>query len=738
MLDRRTHPATMSATARHEALRNISNGSFSSPPSNLRAPLTELFGCKVFNDAVQRRRLTPSVYQALRRTIDRGEELDPKIADAVADAMKDWAVEHGATHFTHWFQPMTGWTAEKHDSFLSPVVEGGAIHSFTGKELIKGEPDASSFPSGGIRATFEARGYTAWDPTSPAFLRETPYGTTLCIPTAFCSWTGEALDTKTPLLRSCEALDRNARRLLALIDEKVERVYPTLGPEQEYFLIDKRLYNLRPDLMVCGRTLFGAKPPKGQELEDHYFSTTPERVLNFMMDVEHELWQLGVPVKTRHNEVAPHQFEMAPLYEHASVAADHNMLMMETMQTVAEHHGLVCLLHEKPFAGVNGSGKHNNWSMADNHANNLLDPGHTPHENMRFILCLTAIIRAVDAHQDLMRASIAYAANDHRLGANEAPPAIISISLGSELEEIVESLVRGTALKSHQRGHMKLGVNTLPPLPKDTSDRNRTSPFAFTGNKFEFRAVGSSQAIAHPNTVMNTIVAESFDYLAAQIEKRRGSGDVKAAVQDLVRETLTKHQRILFSGDNYSREWQQEAERRGLLNLRNTPDALIHLASEKNLELFERYGVLSRREAIARSNIAYNAYVHRVLVEALSAFQIASTSILPAGLAHQRNLADSINCARAAAPKLDLAEQEDLLRTVSGTINRLKSAIARLAQSHHHAEEQGDDPVAKAIYVRDHVLPVMQEVRARSDELELMVEDHLWPLPKYRELLFVH
>jgi glutamine synthetase len=727
----------MRANARHQALQHISNGTATLPvPAS--GLLTEIFGSKVFNDSVQRRRLTPPVYQALRRTIDRGEELDPKIADAVADAMKDWAVEHGATHFTHWFHPMTGLTAEKHDSFLSPVVEGGALHSFTGKELIKGEPDASSFPSGGIRATFEARGYTAWDPTSPAFLRQTAFGTTLCIPTAFCSWTGEALDTKTPLLRSCEALDKNARRLLAAIDEKVERVYPTLGPEQEYFLIDKRLHDLRPDLMLTGRTLFGAKPPKGQELEDHYFATTPERVLSFMMDVEHELWELGVPVKTRHNEVAPHQFEMAPLYEHVSVAADHNMLMMETMQSVALHHGFQCLLHEKPFAGVNGSGKHNNWSMADNHGNNLLDPGHTPHDNMRFILCLTAIVRAVDTHQDLMRASIAHAANDHRLGANEAPPAIISISLGSELEGIVESLVRGTPSKSHQRAQLKLGVNTLPPLPKDTSDRNRTSPFAFTGNKFEFRAVGSSQAIAYPNMIMNTIVAEACDWLATQIEKRRGSGDIKAVVQDVVKETLTKHQRILFSGDNYSREWTQEAERRGLMNLRNTVDSLAHFATEKNLELFERYGVLSRRETLARSTIFYQSYVHRIGVEALCALQLANGSILPAALAHQKNVADSINSARSAAPKVDLTEQEDLLRSVAATIGRLKNAAGRLSEVHHRVEENGDDPVAKATLMRDQVIPAMQEVRARADELELVVEDHLWPLPKYRELLFVH
>jgi glutamine synthetase len=725
------------STPRQEAIRNLSCTPSVPAPARERFNLTEIFGSRVFNDAVQRRRLRPDAYQALRRTIDRGEQLDPRIADAVADAMKDWAVEHGATHFTHWFQPMTGLTAEKHDSFLSPVVEGGAIQAFTGKELIKGEPDASSFPSGGIRATFEARGYTAWDPTSPAFLRVTPYGTTLCVPTAFCSWTGEALDTKTPLLRSCEALNRSARRLLALIDERPESLFVTLGPEQEYFLIDRELYLLRPDLFISGRSLFGAKPPKGQELEDHYFRTTPERVMNFMMDLEHELWRLGVPVKTRHNEVAPHQFEMAPLYEHVSIATDHNMLTMELMQSVAERHGLACLLHEKPFAGVNGSGKHNNWSMADERGNNLLDPGHTPHENLRFILCLTAVIRAVDAHQDLLRVSIAHAANDHRLGANEAPPAILSIFLGSELEEVVESLISGGQTRTRARGHLQLGVSTLPPIPKDTSDRNRTSPFAFTGNKFEFRAVGSSQTISYPNTFLNTAVAESFDYLAEEIEKRSKGGDRRSVIQEVVRETLTQHQRILFSGDNYSREWEREAARRGLINAKNTPDALALFATEKNLALFERYGVLSRREAQARSNIFYSAYIHRVGVEALTMVQIASTVVLPAGLAYQKELADTINAARAAAPRADLGEQEKLLVDVSSLNSRLRAACAHLREAHAQLEEK-PDAVAQAIHSRDQVLPAMSELRAQADRLEGLVADSLWPLPKYHELLFVH
>ncbi len=728
----------MSPTPRQQALRNIAERSFAPPRSGRQhTPLTEVFGCLVFNDAAQRRRLPREVYRALRHTIDQGRSLSADYADAIADAMKDWAVEHGATHYTHWFQPMTGLTAEKHDSFLSPVVEGGAIHSFRGKELIQGEPDASSFPSGGIRATFEARGYTAWDPTSPAFLRETPYGSTLCIPTAFCSWTGEALDTKTPLLRSCEALEDKTRRLLSVLGETVERVHATVGPEQEYFLIDRELYNLRPDLVSCGRTLFGARPPKGQELEDHYFSITPERVMNYMMDLEHELWSLGVPVKTRHNEVAPHQFEMAPLYENVSIATDHNMLAMEVMQKIAQRHGLKCLLHEKPFAGVNGSGKHNNWSMADENGNNLLDPGHTPHDNMRFIVLLTGIIEAVDRHQDLIRASIASAGNDHRLGANEAPPAIISIFLGSELEEIVEALVQGGAAKSRERAHLKLGVSTLPPLPQDSSDRNRTSPFAFTGNKFELRAVGSDQTIAYPNMVINTIVAEAFDRMATEIEKRANGGDAKDAIQAVVKDTLTKHQRILFSGDNYTEEWQQEAAKRGLLNLKDTPTALANFASQENCKLFEKYKVLTRRETESRSNVWHTAYVHRVGVEALAMLDIARSAILPAAIAYQRNVAESINAARTASAGIEFSTQEEILTEVAEHIAFLKRGCDELVVAHHRLEAESD-PVAGSILARDGVLPAMVAVRARTDRLEELVDDHIWPLPKYSELLFSH
>ncbi len=730
----------MAHTPRHHALRTFAGPRPESVPTTHR-PLTEIFGSLVFNDAVQRKRLTPEVYQALRHTIEKGAELDPKHADAVANAMKDWAVEQGSTHFTHWFQPMTGLTAEKHDSFLNPVDEGGAIHAFSGKELIKGEPDASSFPSGGIRATFEARGYTAWDPTSPAFLRKSSSGLTLCIPTAFCSWTGEALDTKTPLLRSCESLDKSARRLLSLIDETCERVHATLGAEQEYFLIDRELFNLRPDLLMCGRTLFGARPAKGQELEDHYFATTPERILNFMMDLERESWQLGVPLRTRHNEVAPHQYEMAPRYEKVQLATDHNMLLMELLETVAERHGLACLLHEKPFAGVNGSGKHNNWSLADENDQNLLDPGHTPHENMRFFLLLTAIIRAVDLHQDLLRASIASAGNDHRLGANEAPPAIISISLGSELEEIVEAFCQGSSARSHDRGHLQLGVSTLPPLPKDTSDRNRTSPLAFTGDKFELRTAGASQTIAYPNIVFNTIVAESMDYLSDNIEERQRANPSTATrqiVQELVQETLKAHQRVLFSGDNYAGEWTREAERRGLTNLRSTPDALAHFAAEKNIKLFERYGVLNRRETMSRSNVFFASYVHRINVEAMATLQLASTSILPAAIEYQKRIADSINAARAASAAMDLGEQEKLLIDIGDTINRMRAGLRSLKERHRHCEEQDGEPTVGAKIARDQVLPAMEQVRTHADHLEGLVDDTLWSLPKYHELLFLH
>jgi glutamine synthetase len=730
----------MTVTARQAAVQALTseNERRQATRQERRAPnlLPNLFGANVFNDAVQRQRLPKSVYQALRRTIVAGEELDPGIADAVANAMKDWAVERGATHYTHWFQPMTGLTAEKHDSFLNQTPEGKALLEFSGKELIKGEPDASSFPSGGIRATFEARGYTAWDPTSPAFLRESHRGATLTIPTAFCSWTGEALDKKTPMLRSSQALDRQAVRLLRLIgEEHVKKVYPTVGCEQEYFLVDRRLYHLRPDLVSCGRTVLGAKPPKGQELEDHYFGAISSRALDFMMELERELWKLGIPIKTRHNEVAPHQYELAPIFEKATIATDHNMLCMELMQQLAEEHGLACLLHEKPFAGVNGSGKHNNWSMADDQDSNLLDPGTTPHDNLKFTLFLTAIIRAVDLHQDLLRASIATPGNDHRLGANEAPPAIISIYVGSELEEVIRSLIEGRAPKNSGRGgEMRLGVTTLPPLPRDTSDRNRTSPFAFTGTKFEFRAVGSSQSPAHPNIVLNTIMAESLDYIATEIETRGGPGDRREVIQTLVRETLTRHQRILFSGDNYSEEWVVEAERRGLYNLKDTPAALARFDQDKNVALFDKYEVFNPRETAARASVLLTKYNHHVLVESLMTRDLAAGNVLPVGISFQQRVARSIADVREVLPKADLGPQLSFLEQVSGTVSQLRQALERLWERHEQAEEE-EAVDRQATLIRDQVVPAMAEVRAHCDRLEGMVDDDLWPLPKYRELL---
>jgi glutamine synthetase len=739
----------MNATARQAAVRSISTESLRPPSAGAhdgtRQRLPELFGALVFNDAVQRQRLPRTVYETLRRTIDAGAELDPRIADAVANAMKDWAVEHGATHFTHWFQPMTGLTAQKHDAFIHQTADGRALLEFSGKELIKGEPDASSFPSGGIRVTFEARGYTAWDPTSPAFIRKTPHGATLMIPTAFCSWTGEALDKKTPLLRSCEAIDRQAVRLLHLVGEKnVTRVYPTAGPEQEYFLIDRQFFALRPDLVSCGRTLFGARPPKGQELEDHYFGAISQRVLAFMMDLEHELWMLGIPIKTRHNEVAPSQFELAPIFEQVTVATDHNMLTMEVLKEVSERHGLHCLLAEKPFAGINGSGKHNNWSLADNLGNNLLEPGSTPHDNLKFVLFLTAIIRAVDQYQDLLRASVASAGNDHRLGANEAPPAIVSIFVGTQLEDVINGLIEGRGPKASYASSagaakdLRLGVSTLPPLPRDMSDRNRTSPFAFTGNKFEFRAVGAAQSIAYPNVILNTIVAESLDYMATEIEKRGGTGDRREVIQLLVRETLQKHRRILFSGDNYSAEWVQEAERRGLYNLRDTPSALMAFSAKANIELFDKYKVFSPRETESRANVQNLMYVHRVSVEALSMRDIASTLILPAAMQFQRDIAESIAAVIAVQPQADVKAQRELLTQVTEAIQRLRGAMADMNRARHAAEESKGGANEMAAAFRDRVIPLMNQVREQVDLLEGLVDDQLWPLPKYREILFLH
>ncbi|MFK7929057.1 MAG: glutamine synthetase III, partial [Myxococcota bacterium] len=656
----------MTTSARRSALQAISKRkpTHFEPESKAR-DLNDLYGRNVFSLDRMREYLPDEASHALAACIDRGSELDPALADQVAHAMKSWALERGATHFTHWFLPMTGATAEKHDSFLD--LDGSdLIMRFSGKQLVKGEPDASSFPSGGLRATFEARGYTAWDPTSPAFIRETVAGATLYIPTAFCSWTGEALDKKTPLLRSGEALAKQCMRMIRLLgDEETGFVYPTVGAEQEYFLIDRELFNLRPDLLTSGRTLFGARPPKGQELEDHYFGTISPRVLEYMHEVEEELWKLGVPVKTRHNEVAPSQFELAPVFERTPLAIDHNMLTMEVLRQVARRHGFQCLLHEKPFAGINGSGKHNNWSISTDKGDNLLEPGQTPGENMRFIVFLTAVIQAVDQHADLLRASIAHAGNDHRLGANEAPPAILSIYLGEELSSVVDSLIAGEKHSGSGGGEsMRLGVSALPPLPRDSTDRNRTSPFAFTGNKFEFRAVGSSQSIARPNIFINTIVADALAQLADAIEDRTSNGtELPDAVQQVVQASLTKHHRVIFNGNGYSDAWQQDAKTRGLPNLRTAVDAIGCYGSPEHVELFERHGVLSHKEVESRVNVMFEAYSKALAIEAQSSLDLASTALLPAALKHQERMANSIHAAERVG-SINLDAQRNGLKTI--------------------------------------------------------------------------
>lgn len=717
--------------------RELVNGA---NPDYPRAGVSEIYGSNVFNRATMRTLLPKNVYKALIRCIDEGERLDPSLADVVANAMKDWAISRGATHFTHWFQPLHGLTAEKHDSFLQASGDEAVILEFSGKNLIQGEPDASSFPSGGIRSTFEARGYTGWDPTSPAFLMDSPNGKTLCIPSVFCSYSGHALDKKTPLLRSIEAINKNAVRLLKLLGNKdVKRVNCTVGPEQEYFLIDEAFYLARPDLINAGRALFGARPPKGQEMEDHYWGSIRERVLAFMMDAEYELYKLGVPVKTRHNEVAPAQFEVAPFFEYSNTAVDHNMLLMEVFRKIAQKHGLRCLFHEKPFSGINGSGKHNNWSMADDKGNNLLEPGHTPHDNMEFLVVLTAVIRAVDKYGRLLRASVATAGNDHRLGANEAPPAIMSIYLGDQLTEVVQNLISGKAQgKSSGATILKVGVTSLPELPRDDSDRNRTSPFAFTGNKFEFRAVGSSQSIAIPNTVLNTIVAESLDYLANEIEAgtKRGQ-DLNTVVTELVRKTLTEHQRILFNGDNYSKEWHQEAERRGLPNDHNMVEALPALIAKDAKELFTKYNVLKEDELVSRYNVMLEAYCKTINVESLLTSSIATTMILPAALEYQSRVATTIVQTKAAISSINLTAEENLLRDLCDKVGRLRTSVERLdsviGDDHHDS-----DASAHARFYHERVIPAMNEVRAAADDLEVIVDDSLWPLPKFREMLYIY
>jgi glutamine synthetase len=679
------------------------------------------FGDNVFSLAVQKQRLPKDVFTKLLLTLNKGEALDLSLADSVAQAMKDWALERGATHFTHWFQPLTGSTAEKHDSFFNPGSEGTALAEFSGGELIQGEPDASSFPTGGVRATFEARGYTAWDPTSPAFLLENPNGTLLCIPTAFASWTGEALDAKIPLLRSMDALSRSALRALELIGlEGAARVFTTVGPEQEYFLIDEQYFFERPDLVTTGRTLFGAQPPKGHELDDHYFGSIPERVLACMLDTERELVKLGVPVKTRHNEVAPGQYEIAPVFENSNVGSDHQQLTMQMMKSVARKYGLICLLHEKPFAGVNGSGKHNNWSMGTDTGVNLLDPGDTPSENIKFLFFCAAVIQAVNKHQGLLRASVANIGQDHRLGANEAPPAIISIFLGADLEKVFEAIESGEGDPHTPGSFLGLGTPVLPPLPKHGGDRNRTSPFAFTGNKFEFRALGSSMSLAFPNTVLNTIVAEAIDELSDKLEGASGD-DIAEKVTAVVKEAYAANKQVCFGGDNYSEEWHAEAERRGLKNLRTTPEALPELLSDTTLAAFGNYDVLSEREVESRYEVLVEQYWINANIEAETTNSIARTMLLPAALRH---------LALVEASGVDAVSYE-----VRPLVDGLVSAIKELEQANVHPD--GVEGIELAEYARDKQIAAMTGVREVADQLEKVVADDLWPLPKYSEILFI-
>ena len=697
--------------------------------------ISDIFGQHVFNDEVMRTRLPKSVYKTLKHTIQGNKPLDPSISDIVAATMKDWAVELGATHFTHWFQPLTGSTAEKHDSFLIPEGEDQAIMRFSGGELTQGEPDASSFPSGGIRATFEARGYTAWDPSSPAFVRLNAQGGTLCIPTAFCSYTGEALDKKTPILRSEEAITKSATRLLNVMGEdEVTSVYSTVGLEQEYFLVDMEYYNSRPDMLATGRTLFGAAPFKGQALDDHYFGSIKPRVLSFMQDTEQALFKLGVPIRTRHNEVAPAQFEVAPVYEKSNIAVDHNMLIMEVMKEVAAKHKLAYLVHEKPFSGLNGSGKHCNWSMSDNLGNNLLEPGSTPHQNANFLVILTAIIRGIDKYAKLLRLSVAHAGNDHRLGANEAPPAIISAFLGAELGKIVEDLCAGDTATSSSAAKIKLGSSVLPELPKDSTDRNRTSPFAFTGNKFEFRALGASQHVGGPVFFINTIVADSLDYMSDLIEEKvKGGMSVSEAADAAVKATLKEHQRVIFNGDGYSQEWEDEAAKRGLLNLKTTPEATEKLMDADVADLLGRYNILTPNEIESRYNIKLEAYILGLEIEFAATADIARTMILPAAIEHQINLANAVGSSKALG--LGTAAQEVLLKKVNNNVEALTAKIDEFNIA--IGAEHGDDLLKHSHYFKDTMIPMMNEIRVICDSLELQVDDRLWPLVKYREMLFL-
>ncbi|GAB6154984.1 glutamine synthetase III [Desulfosporosinus burensis] len=693
----------------------------------------DIFGQNVFNDSIMRERLPKATYKSLRKTIEEGLPLDPDVAEVVANSMKDWAIEKGATHFTHWFQPMTGITAEKHDSFISPTQHGLVVMEFSGKELIQGEPDASSFPSGGIRATFEARGYTAWDCTSPAFLKEDGGVLTLCIPTAFCSYTGEALDKKTPLLRSMQTLSTQALRLLKLFgNTSSTRVTSTVGAEQEYFLVDKKFFDQRMDLMLTGRTLFGAMSAKGQELEDHYFGSLKTRVAAFMHDLNVDLWKLGVLAKTQHNEVAPGQFELAPIFGTTNIATDHNQLVMDTMKKVALRHDMVCLLHEKPFAGVNGSGKHNNWSMSTNDGLNLLDPGHTPHENLQFLTILCAIIKAVDDYAELLRLSAATPGNDHRLGANEAPPAIISIFLGDQLSDIFKQLQNGGVKRSLQGQKLMSGVSTLPAFRKDSTDRNRTSPFAFTGNKFEFRMVASSQSISGPNVVLNTIFAEVFSQFADRLEQAE---DFDQTLQQILKETATNHSRILFDGNGYADEWVEEATKRGLPNITSTVDAALVLLRESTVELYEKHQVLNKTELESRYEINLEQYSKQINIEALTMIDMAKHQIIPAAVKYSTVLANSINAIKSASSAVDVSVQESILIDLCSTLVSFKANLSALETVTEEATTL-TDAYAQAVYYRDFVFKAMGTLRLDGDKLETIIDAELWPLPTYAQMLF--
>ena len=698
--------------------------------STTKINVPDIFASMVFNDDVMRERLPKDVYKSLRKTIDNGKDLDITVANAVANAMKDWAIEKGATHYTHWFQPMTGITAEKHDSFISPTADGRIIMEFSGKELIKGEPDASSFPSGGLRATFEARGYTAWDPTSYAFIKDH----SLYIPTAFCSYGGEVLDKKTPLLRSMEALSAQAVRILRLFgDSTTKRVITTVGPEQEYFLVDKKLYDERPDLIYTGRTLFGARAPKGQELEDHYFGAIKPRIAAFMQELDEELWKLGVLAKTKHNEVAPAQHELAPIFSTTNVATDHNQLTMETMKNVALRHGLVCLLHEKPFAGVNGSGKHNNWSISTDTGKNLLEPGKLPQENAQFLLFLAAVIKGVDEYQDLLRISVASAGNDHRLGANEAPPAIISIFLGDELTAILHAIETGTVYGGTLRVNMEIGVNVLPSFTKDTTDRNRTSPFAFTGNKFEFRSLGSQLNIACPNIMLNTIIADELEQFADELE---GKEDFNGALNALIKRVIKEHKRIIFNGDGYADAWKAEAAKRGLTNLPTTVDALPHYTDEKNVKLFTKHKIYTEVEMQSRQDIILETYAKTINIEALTASDMVKRDILPAVSSYVAELASGVATKKAISDDIPCEAELDIIKRLSGLQDCAYKKLAALDNAIIGVKEVGEDPIEVATYYKDSVITAMTELRAVVDEMETLISSDYWPYPSYGDLMF--